>query len=501
MKRRIWPVLAMLAMLTAPVLQAPPAHGATPGGVFVTGHDPDFHALRGPNAPGARTIIQKAIGYVTNDKAEPKVLLVTSRIAPPPGHVDSASGMTAAGYTFDMASAAANGGTLPLGDVDLTLYDVVVVASDFGGILMQDELNILNRRSADVLDYVNGGGGLVAFAESNSGSHLTPTGGRFDFLPFLVAETSLDQTETGYTVTDFGRTVIGLENSDVNGNFSHNVFTATGGMDVVDRDAFGRIMSLATRGRQICPTGVLSASIDDVSRAEGSGGGSTAFTFTVSLSAPVCGDAAAVQFVTADGSAVAGSDYTGTSGTLTFPEGGSSQTITVSVAADSTFEPDETFFVNLSDPVRMSISDGQGVGTIGNDDPENRDPDCSSVAPSSTSLWPPNHELRTVPVSGGTDPDGDTVTLSVVGVTQDEALNGTGDGDTAPDAAAGTASNEVQLRAERAGSGDGRVYRISVSGSDGRGGTCSTVVSVAVPHNQAPGSQAVDSGLLVNSFG
>jgi hypothetical protein len=87
-------------------------------------------------------------------------------------------------------------------------------------------------------------------------------------------------------------------------------------------------------------------------------------------------------------------------------------------------------------------------------------------------------------------------------VTQDEALNGTGDGDTAPDAArvAGKA-NQVQLRAERSGNGDGRVYRVSFTVTDGKGGSCSGTVHIGVPHDKGHG-QAVDTtSVVVNSFG
>ena len=60
----------------------------------------------------------------------------------------------------------------------------------------------------------------------------------------------------------------------------------------------------------------------------------------------------------------------------------------------------------------------------------NTPPDCSAVAASPTTLWPPNHKLHTITLSGATDPDG-PVTLAVTGVTQDEPTGG------APDAAAG----------------------------------------------------------------
>lgn len=62
-------------------------------------------------------------------------------------------------------------------------------------------------------------------------------------------------------------------------------------------------------------------------------------------------------------------------------------------------------------------------------------------------------------------------------------------------------ANQVQVRAERSGLGDGRVYRIAVSVSDGDGGSCSGVALVGVPHDQGGGSIPIDSGLIVNSFG
>jgi hypothetical protein len=131
----------------------------------------------------------------------------------------------------------------------------------------------------------------------------------------------------------------------------------------------------------------------------------------------------------------------------------------------------------------------------------NRPPDCSRASASPGELWPPNHRLATVTVGGVTDPDGDQVTVTITGVTQDEALNGTGDGDTAPDAAwvAGH-PNQVQVRAERSGQGDGRVYRISFTASDGRD-SCRATVYVGVPHDRS-GPPAVDTtSVVVNSFG
>lgn len=82
-------------------------------------------------------------------------------------------------------------------------------------------------------------------AESGSGAGLT-TGPRFGFLPIFAVANTLNQSETGFSVTAFGAG-LGLTNSDVNGNASHNYFINTGGLNVVDVDAGGRYMSLAGR--------------------------------------------------------------------------------------------------------------------------------------------------------------------------------------------------------------------------------------------------------------
>jgi hypothetical protein len=130
----------------------------------------------------------------------------------------------------------------------------------------------------------------------------------------------------------------------------------------------------------------------------------------------------------------------------------------------------------------------------------NRPPDCKKLAANPPSLWPPNHKFVTVTVSGS-DPDGDPVTVTVTGVTQDEPLNGLGDGDTSPDAASVSGHpNQVKLRAERSGTGDGRVYKVAATATDGTD-RCSGTAIVGVPHDQS-GPPAVDSSPpSYNSFG
>ena len=124
----------------------------------------------------------------------------------------------------------------------------------------------------------------------------------------------------------------------------------------------------------------------------------------------------------------------------------------------------------------------------------NRAPDCSGVVASPSRLDAPAVRTRfaAVRLSGATDPDGDALTYRVDGVTQDEAVTGVGIGDpTEPDARRGSSGDTVLLRNERNPQGNGRVYRIAYTVSDGTD-TCSGVVTVGVARRA--GQSAVDDG-------
>lgn len=109
-----------------------------------------------------------------------------------------------------------------------------------------------------------------------------------------------------------------------------------------------------------------SASINDVTMMEGQGGVTT-FTFTVSLSWATT-QTVTINYGTANGTAIAPTDYTSASGQLIFNPGETSKTISISVNGDTTQEMMEQFFVNLSGAVNAWLADSQGVGTIMNDD-------------------------------------------------------------------------------------------------------------------------------------
>jgi large repetitive protein len=155
-------------------------------------------------------------------------------------------------------------------------------------------------------------------------------------------------------------------------------------------------------------------SINDVSMAEGNNGQKD-FTFTVTLS-EASAQTVTVEYSTTDGTAHSNGDFqripngNQANPTLTFLPGETTKTFDVRVKGDATEEQDETFFVNLSNAVNATIQDGQGVGTIVNDDSAPvANPDSYSV-----------NEDATLTVNGSgviandTDSQNDPLTAAVV---------------------------------------------------------------------------------------
>ena len=138
-------------------------------------------------------------------------------------------------------------------------------------------------------------------------------------------------------------------------------------------------------------------SINDVTIVENDSGLKN-LKFTLSLSTP-SSKTVTVDYATADGSATAGSDYVQTSGTVTFSIGQTIKTFIVQSTGDLLDEDNETFFVNLSNPVVGVINDGQGIGTINDNDPA----PLLSI-----------NDIRVAEGNGGTGNVAFTVTLSAV---------------------------------------------------------------------------------------
>ncbi len=109
-------------------------------------------------------------------------------------------------------------------------------------------------------------------------------------------------------------------------------------------------------------------------------------------------------------------------------------------------------------------------------------PRLSSISATPAVLWPVNHQLVGVVVDYAAPHNcGEAACALVVG--SNEPVNGTGDGDTAPDWEI-LGPHQVRLRVERAGSGSGRVYTIAVSCSDTAGNTSTGLATVTVPRGK-----------------
>lgn len=136
--------------------------------------------------------------------------------------------------------------------------------------------------------------------------------------------------------------------------------------------------------------------ITDATVVEGNSGVTNAiFAVRLSTASP---QTVSVGFQTIGGTATAGSDFKAASGTLEFAPGTISRTLAVAVNGDTAFEPDETFTVNLSNPVNALIARGQGLGTILNDDsPTNTPPTVRIINPANgTAFTAPAEVLVTV---------------------------------------------------------------------------------------------------------
>ena len=148
---------------------------------------------------------------------------------------------------------------------------------------------------------------------------------------------------------------------------------------------------------------------------------------------------------------------------------------------------------NASPPGAPTFAEPFGIAVI----PRlaNRPPDCSVIrARPSIVAHTRRNRFRRITLAGARDPDGDALRFRIESVSQDERVLGRGQGDnTSPDARLtrmGIHSRRVLVRAERSRKGDGRVYRIAYTVSDGRD-RCSGIATVSVPRK--PHRPAIDS--------
>jgi len=127
----------------------------------------------------------------------------------------------------------------------------------------------------------------------------------------------------------------------------------------------------------------------------------------------------------------------------------------------------------------------------------NTPPDVTEAYPSIDCLWPPNHKFVDITIEGITDPDGDEVLITIIGITSDEptaTIEGAAGKIHTPDADPDCIGTDTaSVRAERSGTGNGRVYEITFVASDGIAESEGSVF-VKVPHDQSGDCVSTDNG-------
>ena len=254
-------VLRLAGMLSSLVLGATPLQPLLAGNVFVTGHDPDFHGVLGGNASGARNIISRGLDFARNGNTAPILYIQTSTVNNGLGdHTDSEAVLPLVGYTpgNTPGNHYVKVDATQFATTTLSNYSAIFIPSDHGGSLTGDDLAALNARAADIQFYVNSGGGILALSEdgNRTPASVGPQPTNFGYLPFVVSAGSVSQGESGFTVTPFGSS-LGLTAADVNGNFSHAVFTPSGPFQIVDQDAAGQVITIAFAGLIPEPSGLV----------------------------------------------------------------------------------------------------------------------------------------------------------------------------------------------------------------------------------------------------
>ena len=233
--------------------------------------------------------------------------------------------------------------------------------------------------------------GDVARVEGDAGNSV------FEFTVRL-SEPLLSPVKVSYRTADGSAT----SNSDYNsargsvefgaGVTSQAVRVAVRGDTLAEPDEVFRVDLSSPRGAsigdghavgKIVNDDAAGLSIDDVTVVEGNAGTVDA-VFTVGLSSPAPADVT-FDIATADGTAVAGSDYVARAlAGQRIPAGSQTVSFAVPVTGDTSSEPDETFLVQLTNPVGAGIVDGAGTGTVTNDDPPPAGPALSVSGPTVT---------------------------------------------------------------------------------------------------------------------
>ena len=196
------------------------------------------------------------------------------------------------------------------------------------------------------------------------GIALVGPSGLLQFLSYGGSFTAASGVAAGITSTDIGvkesgATVVGasLQLQGSGERYADFTWAVTG----------AHTAGAVNTNQSFASTPTPTLSINDASITEGNSGTTNA-TFTVSLTSPAGPGGVSFTIDTADGTAVAGSDYNAYSTTATITQGSSQHTFTIAVVGDTLDENNETFTVAIGNVTNAAIADDQGTGTIVDDD-------------------------------------------------------------------------------------------------------------------------------------
>lgn len=272
------------------------------------------------------------VTFLPGEISQTITVLVTGDTASEPNETFSVELLNPVNVILDVAEAT---GTIEDDDaIGISIDDAQLVEGNAGTTNMSFTVR-LTRASATAITVTATASPLTASADED----YEPTSQQITFQP--------GQTEQTFLVP-----IVGDLNRELDETLEVTLSAPTGG-EILDGTAVGTIED---------DDPVPTISIDDVSTLDNVVG-TVDLVFTVTLSNPSA-DEITVDFATLGDTAESDVDFTAATGTVTFAPGETEKTITISIIGDDLDEPDEQFFVDLSEPVNATIDDGRGVGTL-----------------------------------------------------------------------------------------------------------------------------------------
>ena len=198
------------------------------------------------------------------------------------------------------------------------------------------------------------------------GATLSPTFDAGVLVYRAAVEAGVDTVTVAASANDGGATVAYGPAEDADGELADHQVVPPEGETLVEVTVTAADWRTVRRYRVVVARAadpVAASSVLSVADAEASEEDDTAVEFVVTL-APASSDTVTVDYATSDGTAAAGSDYTATSGTLTFAAGDTTKTVSVPIADDTVDDGGETFTLTLSNASGAGLGDAEATGTI-----------------------------------------------------------------------------------------------------------------------------------------